>query len=180
MQRLVSAILALAPIGVFALAVPLASVLGVSAAGAVAAYIVLVVVLTVLVAVVLLYPVGILMGPMSAREFIDFCAPAQTVAFASRTSLAALPVMVESAERAKLPQVVSRVIVPLGASLFRIGAAVAQPVGVLFLARLYGVTATDPFTFAAVTAFLVLVALSACLIPAHRTTKIDPVAVLRQ
>src|SRR5206468_4841570 len=140
MQRLVSAILALAQIGVFALAVPLASVLGGSAAGAVVAYIVLVVVLTVLVAVVLLYPVGILMGPMSAREFIDFCAPAQTVAFASRTSLAALPVMVESAERAKLPQVVSRVIVPLGASLFRIGAAVAQPVGVLFLARLYGVT----------------------------------------
>ena len=80
------------------------------------------------------------MGPMSAREFIDFCAPAQTVAFASRTSLAALPVMVETAERAKLPQVVSRVIIPLGASLFRIGAAVAQPVGVLFLARLYGVT----------------------------------------
>jgi proton glutamate symport protein len=140
MQRLVSAILALAPIGVFALAVPLASALGVSAAGAVIVYIVLVVFLTVLVAVVLLYPAAILMGPMSAREFIDFCAPAQTVAFASRTSLAALPVMVETAERAKLPQVVSRVIVPLGASLFRIGAAVAQPVGVLFLARLYGVT----------------------------------------
>jgi Na+/H+-dicarboxylate symporter len=139
MQRLVSAILALAPIGVFALAVPLASALGVSAAGAVVAYIVLVVVLTVIVAIVLLYPVGILMGPMSAREFVDFCTPAQTVAFASRTSLAALPVMVETAERAKLPQVVSRVIVPLGASMFRLGAAVAQPVGVLFLARLFGV-----------------------------------------
>ena len=140
MQRLVSAILAFAPIGVFALAVPLASALGVSVAGAVIAYIVLVVALTVFVGIVLLYPVGIQMGPLSAREFIDFCAPAQAVAFASRTSLAALPAMVESAERANLPPVVSRVVVPLGASLFRLGAAVAQPVGVLFLARLYGVT----------------------------------------
>jgi proton glutamate symport protein len=139
MQTLVGAILQLAPIGVFALAIPLASKLGLAAAGAVAAYVVLVVVLTVFVAIVLLYPVGILMGSMSAREFVDFCAPPQAVAFASRTSLAALPVMVESAERAKLPQVVSRVIVPLGASIFRLGAAVAQPVGVLFLARLYGV-----------------------------------------
>jgi len=139
MQRLVSAILVLAPIGVFALAVPLASSLGVRAAGAVVAYVVLVVALTVLVMLVLLYPVGIVMGPLSARGFFALCAPAQTVAFASRTSLAALPAMVESAERAGLPQVVSRVVVPLGASLFRLGGAVAQTVGVLFLARLYGV-----------------------------------------
>jgi Na+/H+-dicarboxylate symporter len=164
MQRLVSGILAVAPIGVFALAVPLASTLGVSAAGAVVAYIVLVVVLTVLVAVVLLYPVGIFMGSMSMREFIDFCAPAQAVAFASRTSLAALPVMVETAERAKLPQVVSRVIVPLGASLFRIGAAVAQPVGVLFLARLYGV-AIGPAEVASIVFTVVLTSFAVPGIP---------------
>jgi len=140
MQTLVAAVLQLAPIGVFALAIPLAARLGFAAAGAVAAYIALVVTLTVLVAALFLYPVGIVMGPLTARQFVDFCAPVQAVAFASRTSLAALPVMVESAERANLPQVVSRVIVPLGASVFRLGAAVAQPVGVLFLARLYGVT----------------------------------------
>ena len=140
MQRLVSAILAFAPVGVFALAVPLASALGVAVAGVVIAYVLVVVALTVLVSVALLYPIGIVLGPLSARGFVDLCAPAQAVAFASRTSLAALPVMVESAERARLPHVVSRVIVPLGASLFRLGAAVAQPVGVLFLARLYGIT----------------------------------------
>ena len=140
MQRLVSGILELAPFGVFALAVPLASKLGVAAAGAVVTYVVLVVLLTSVAAAVLLYPLGIIGGRMSPRAFVSFCAPAQAVAFASRSSLAALPAMVESGERAKLPPVVARFILPLAASVFRIGAAVAMPVGVLFLARLYGAT----------------------------------------
>ena len=144
MQRLVSGILVLAPIGVFGLAVPLASKLGLSAAGAVAAYIVLVVTLTVFVGALLLYPLGIALGPLTPRAFIDYCAPAQAVAFASRSSLAALPAMVESAERAGLPPVASGFLLPLSASLFRVGAAVAQPVGVLFLARLYGVPLSAP------------------------------------
>src|SRR5213076_3191100 len=104
MQRLVAGILQLAPIGVFALAVPLASKLGLAAAGAVVAYIVLVVSLT------------ILLGRMPPRAFIDYCAPAQAVAFASRSSLAALPAMLESAERAHMPPVVSGFILPLAAS----------------------------------------------------------------
>jgi proton glutamate symport protein len=139
MQRLVGGILELAPFGVFALAVPLASKLGLAAAGAVIAYIVLVVALTVLAGAVLLYPLGIIGGSMSPQAFLSFCAPAQAVAFASRSSLAALPAMVESGERADLPPIVSRFIIPLAASVFRVGAAVAMPVGVLFLARLYGV-----------------------------------------
>jgi Na+/H+-dicarboxylate symporter len=140
MQRLVSGILELAPFGVFALAVPLASKLGLAAAGAVIAYIVLVVLLTIAVGAVLLYPVGIMGGSMSPQAFVSFCTPAQAVAFASRSSLAALPAMVESGERAHLPPVVARFILPLAASVFRVGAAVAMPVGVLFLARLYGAT----------------------------------------
>jgi proton glutamate symport protein len=140
MQRLVGGILELAPFGVFALAVPLASKLGLAAAGAVVAYIALVVALTVAAAIVLLYPLGIVAGKMSPSTFVAFCTPAQAVAFASRSSLAALPAMIESGERADLPPVVARFILPLAASVFRIGAAVAMPVGVLFLARLYGAT----------------------------------------
>lgn len=142
MQRLVGAILALAPVGVFALAVPLAAKLGFSAAGAVMAYIGLVVSLTLLVGAILLYPIGILLGAMSPAAFVSLCAPAQAVAFASRSSLAALPAMVESAQRAKMPPVVSGFILPLAASVFRVGGAVAMPVGVLFVARLYGVPLT--------------------------------------
>ena len=144
MQRLVSGILWLAPFGVFALAVPLAARLGLSAAGAVVVYIGLVVTLTVVVALLLVYPVGILMGPLSARGFALFCAPAQAVAFASRSSLAALPAMLESAESARLPPIAAGFVLPLAASMFRVGAAVAQPVGVLFLARLYGTPMSGP------------------------------------
>jgi Na+/H+-dicarboxylate symporter len=140
MQRLVAWILNLAPIGVFALAVPLASKLGLGAAGAVLVYIVLVVSLTVAAAIVLLYPVGIVAGRMSPAAFIAFCTPAQAVAFASRSSLAALPAMIESAERARMAPLVSGFILPLAASIFRVGGAVAMTVGALFLARLYGVT----------------------------------------
>jgi Na+/H+-dicarboxylate symporter len=144
MQRLVGWILELAPIGVFALAVPLAFRLGISAAGAVIAYIALVVALTVAAVAILLYPLGILAGRMPASAFVSYCAPSQAIAFASRSSLAALPVMVQSAERARLPETISRVLIPLSASLFHFGAAVAQTVGVVFLARLFAIPLTTP------------------------------------
>jgi Na+/H+-dicarboxylate symporter len=144
MQRLIVRILGFAPIGVFALAVPLASRLGWSAAEAVIVYVVLVVALTVAAVGLVLYPLGILAGPMSASAFFSYCAPGQAIAFAARSSLAALPAIVESAERAGLPPGASRVVLPMAIVVFHFGAAIAQTVGVVFLAHLFGVTLTLP------------------------------------
>ena len=143
MLRLVGWILSVAPIGVFALAVPLASRLGLSAAGAVIAYIVLVVVLTVAATLLLLYPLGILAGPLSASGFVAACAAPQSIAFAARSSLAAIPAMIDSADRAGITSDSARFLLPLAASLFHFGAGVAQTVGALFIARLYGVELTS-------------------------------------
>jgi ABC-type lipoprotein release transport system permease subunit len=43
----------------------------------------------------------------------------------------------------------------------------------------YGISGTDPATFAAVTALVLLVGFSASLLPAYRATLVDPIKTLR-
>jgi hypothetical protein len=60
-----------------------------------------------------------------------------------------------------------------------IGVTVAFLFSRLIAGILFNVPPTDPFTFAAVTALLVVVAICACVIPARRATSINPVIALR-
>ena len=46
--------------------------------------------------------------------------------------------------------------------------------------QLFEISATDPGTFIAAPLFLALVAVTACLVPARRATRVDPVTALRE
>ena len=174
MQRMVSWILQLAPVGVFALAVPLSARLGASFAGAALAYVGLVVVMTVAAVIVMLYPLGMLWGRMRPAAFAAFLAPAQAIAFASRSSLASLPAAIASAEREGLAPGLSRFVLPLAVSVFHFGAAIAQTVGVLFLANLSGVR-LDGAALATVVVAVVLATYAVPSIPGGSIITLVPV-----
>lgn len=130
------------PLGAFALAFGAAMGGGVAMAGAVAFWVVLVSSVSALF-LALLYPLTAILGRVPIREFARAALPAQTVALSSRSSLATLPAMMESARALRLPEAIYGLSLPLAVSTFKANNAVSSLLKLLFLATLYGIT-LDP------------------------------------
>jgi Na+/H+-dicarboxylate symporter len=172
---LVRWVLAAAPLGVFALALPLATRLGATAAGAVASYVAITAVATTAFALVVLYPAAVLLGGVPLGRFARAALPAQAVAFSSRSSLASLPAMIEVArDRLRLPEAVWSFLLPLAAATFRVGGAVGQTIGAVFVARLYGVP-LDPARLATIAAVVIAMTFSIPGVPGGSIIGLVPV-----
>jgi putative ABC transport system permease protein len=81
------------------------------------------------------------------------------------------------------PRQVMRLILARGLKLALIGVAIGFAASLaltrLMSSLLFGVSATDPVTFAGITILLVAVSLAACYIPARRAMQVDPMVALR-
>jgi len=139
MLVIVRTIIELAPIGVFALVLPVASRTGIAAAGALGYYVVVAAVAQGII-ILLLYPVAALVGGVGMLRFAQAVFPAQAVAFSSSSSLASLPALIDSSERTlHLPPSVTDVVLPLAVSTFKVTTPALWLVAAIFLGRLYGV-----------------------------------------
>lgn len=128
-----------APLGVFALILPVCAKAGSGMLQALGWYIALQCTLY-SCAVLLMYGVVALFGRDPLRRFIGAAAPAQAVAASTQSSLASLPAMLQALQhRLGHPASVSALVLPMAVSLFRITSPI-QYIGVsAFIAWAYGI-----------------------------------------
>jgi putative ABC transport system permease protein len=62
---------------------------------------------------------------------------------------------------------------------FLVGGAVALASGNMLQSLVFGVATFDPLTFVSVGLVIMLVAVTACYLPARRATRVDPMVALR-
>jgi Na+/H+-dicarboxylate symporter len=139
MLTLVRWVIFVAPIGVFALTVPLAAHAGAAVAGAIGFFVVAYSVACILV-ILFLYPVVAIAGRVPMRRFAKAALRPQLIAFSSSSSIAAVPALIDSAEKElELPENVVAFVLPLSASTFKIAAPVSWTIGAFFVGWFYGV-----------------------------------------
>jgi Na+/H+-dicarboxylate symporter len=129
-----------APIGIFALVFALTVRTGQAVVLALAYYVVLTAILCFAVAAalyLLVWSTRVVSLPLFSRAAF---AP-QGLGFSSRSSMAALPLMVEAArDRLRLPDEVSQGLLPLLVSVFRVTGSIVICIAAVFVAWLYGIT----------------------------------------
>jgi proton glutamate symport protein len=139
MLTLVGWVILAAPIGIFALILPLAAHAGSALVGGIGFYIVAYSILSV-VATLLLYPATAVFGGVSIRRFARAALAPQLIAFSSSSSIASLPALVASAETELcLPKRTTGFVLPLAVSTLKVAGPVSWTVGALFIGWFYGI-----------------------------------------
>ena len=153
MLQLTRWVLVATPVGVFALTYDLSLRTGATTGGMLGAYIVIASVLMVSFTL-LLYPLSAFVGRTRISDFARAVAPSQLVAASTRSSIAALPALVEGGrDRLRLPSAGTDFILPLSVAVFKVNRPISSMVKLFIVAQVYDVD----LTFATIVIFLVTV-----------------------
>ncbi len=173
--RLVHWILWTAPIGVFALAAPVAARAGISILQSLAVFVVAVAVgLLIFVAIALIPPASFL-GRVPIAVFVRACISPWAIGMSTTSSPAALPAMLDAAQtQLNVSRAVSGLVLSLGASINRSGSALFQGAAVVFLAALYGIPMESPQVYAGAILATFLVSLTVAGVPSASLVTLAP------
>ena len=128
-----------APAGVLCLVFSLVATTGLSTVGVLGFYVALLCA-ALLVVMAFLIAATVIVGGIPLPSLVKTITPALVIAFTSRSSLAALPVLIKSVhQRLEFPSTVIAFVLPFSVSVFRLSVPVSQVVGALFVARLAGI-----------------------------------------
>jgi len=131
-------VLLAAPIGVFALGLGVGLRAGVGAAGILGQYIV-VASLAGLVIAIVAYVLAVTVGRVPLGRWARATSPVLATAFATQSSLACLPAMIErSRDDLGVPQRVANLILPLAVAVFRMTSPAVNLAVCVFVAHVYG------------------------------------------
>jgi predicted permease len=115
--------------------------------------------------------VALLLAAIGLYGVLSYGVARRTAEIAVRIALGARPGRVTS--------MILRETTSLVAAGLALGGVLAYAASRLIDSRLYGVAPQDPVTLLIATGVLLIVALGAAYVPAHRASKLDPVAALR-
>jgi len=133
-------LLVVTPFGVLAVSYVVALKTGVSLVGMLGAYL-LIQPAVVLTCMIPLYVLTALLGRIPLGRFARAVLPAQIVALSTRSSIAALPALVEGSRmHLDLSSAGRDFLLPLSVSVFRISEVISNSVKLVFLAHVYGLT----------------------------------------
>ena len=174
----ISWVLAIAPLGVLALAFGLGASAGGGAFAALAYYIVLVSSLGLVVALAA-YPLAVLAGGKGLGEFARAMIAPQSVAVSTRSSLASLPAMLAAARNLKIRDEVIDVTLPMAVALFRATGPAMNLAVLFYIAEWMGLEPSLPQAIAAIFV-AVLMSLSAVSLPGEISfvSSIAPIGIV--
>jgi Na+/H+-dicarboxylate symporter len=171
--RLIHWILWTAPVGVFALAAPLAADAGLDLLRSLGIFIAAVIVGLLIFTAAVYVPFVRFVARVPGRRFLTACVEPAAIAFSTTSSAATLPAMFNATDRLHLPRALASFVLPIGAAVSRSGSALYQGSAVVFLGHLYGAGVSPGELIAALFATF-LVALTIAPVPSASVVTLPP------